>query len=102
MRCDAVLLALLGLALPGLRWASGDDQSRPPPRNGSPSFRDDVMPMLDRLGCSAAACQCSPANKTTLRLSMFGASPEEDYAAIVKSAEGKRINRAAPEQSCWS
>ena len=79
-----------------LGFSSSQAEGRPKPAaaadSGSLSFRDDVMPTLDRLGCNAAACHGAPKNKTGLQLSLFGADPAADYAAMVadKVAEGKK------------
>ena len=101
MRTDAFSLVLLSLALVRFCSARGQDTATPAtePTSASPAFRKDVMPILDRLGCSAAACHGGPASKTPLRLSMFGANAEEDYAAVVKAPKSKLVNQAEPEKS---
>jgi hypothetical protein len=90
----AICLLATVLALVGLRSAWGGDLPTPAAgfQHGAPYFRDHIMPMLDRLGCNAAACHGAPKNKTGLQLSLFGADPAADYAAMVadKAAEGKK------------
>ncbi len=47
-------------------------------------FDSDIMPMLDRLGCSSVQCHGTAAGRGGLKFSLFGAEPQADYAAIVK------------------
>lgn len=98
MRTTALSLLILSLSLPAFAATEGE----PRPEATSPpavSFTVDVMPLLGSLGCNATACHGSPAGKGGLRLSMFGADPEQDYTALTRSAEGRRINRVEPPQS---
>ncbi len=62
-------------------------------------FRADVMPLLDGLGCNAAQCHGSQTGKGGFKLSMFGADPDSDYLALVKSARGRRLDRIEPAKS---
>ena len=57
------------------------------------------MPLIDKLGCNASKCHGSPVGKGGLRLSMFGANPEEDFDAVTRMAEGRRINPVEPQRS---
>ena len=50
-------------------------------------FINDVMPLLDKLGCSQ--CHAAGGGKGGLKLSMFGAEPEHDYAALTRSRAGR-------------
>jgi hypothetical protein len=63
------------------------------------SFRNDVVPMLARVGCSAGACHGANSGKGGLKLSLRGYAPELDYAAITRQLGGRRICREAPERS---
>jgi len=62
-------------------------------------FAADVMPLVDRLGCSTSACHGAAAGKGNLRLSLFGAYPEQDYAALTRAAPGRRVNTVEPRKS---
>jgi len=62
-------------------------------------FASDIMPLIDRRGCNAVQCHGSAGGKGGLRLSMFGAYPEDDYAAITRLAAGRRINLVEPAKS---
>jgi hypothetical protein len=71
-------------------------------RAGQPwtvSFRNDVVPLLTKLGCNQGACHGSQHGKGGFKLSLLGFEPEVDYTAIVKSAEERRITPFAPEES---
>lgn len=70
-----------------------------PVRTPSLSFEGDVMPVLDKAGCSSAACHGAGGGKGGLALSLFGAYPADDYAAIVQSAAGRRIDLVRPDKS---
>lgn len=62
-------------------------------------FVNDLMPILAKGGCNSTACHGSPVGKGGLKLSLFGYEPAEDFKAIAKDADGKRINTKTPEQS---
>jgi len=72
-----------------------------PPKTASVSFMTHVMPTLDKFGCNTAPCHGSAGGKGGLKLSMFGAYPKQDYAAITKWAAGRRINRVEPRKSLF-
>jgi hypothetical protein len=57
------------------------------------------MPLIAKLGCNASACHGTLMGKGGFRLSMFGADPEDDYAAITKLAHARLINRIEPRKS---
>ncbi len=59
----------------------------------------DVLPHLQRLGCSSAYCHGSATGQGGFRLSLFGGDPLADYAAIVQDLGGRRIDLADPERS---
>src|SRR5438067_7934300 len=62
-------------------------------------FERHVASLLGKHGCSAAACHGSFQGKGGLRLSLFGHSPESDYAAFTREGLGRRVNLANPEDS---
>ncbi len=63
------------------------------------SFRNEVVPLLTKLGCNQGACHGSQHGKGGFKLSLLGFEPEADYIAIVKSAEERRVTPFAPEES---
>jgi hypothetical protein len=64
-----------------------------------PSFVNDVLPLLTRLGCNAGACHGKGSGQNGFRLSLRGYAPEWDYGWITREFAGRRINRARPEVS---
>ncbi|WP_394794340.1 DUF1549 and DUF1553 domain-containing protein [Armatimonas sp.] len=63
------------------------------------SFVNDVAPTLAKLGCSGGTCHGAASGKGGFKLSLRGYAPEQDFLAIVKALNGRRITREAPERS---
>jgi len=63
------------------------------------NFERHVASLLGRLGCNNGRCHGSFQGKGGLRLSLFGYSPESDYAAFTRDALGRRVNLARPDDS---
>ncbi|MBM3774945.1 MAG: DUF1553 domain-containing protein, partial [Acidobacteria bacterium] len=63
------------------------------------SFRRDVAPILTARGCTGSNCHGSVRGKAGFKLSLFGAQPENDYEAVVKSDGGRRVDRGNPPRS---
>lgn len=63
------------------------------------SFLRDVLPVLNRAGCSAGACHAKAEGQNGFKLSVFSYDPQGDYDAIVKSARGRRVFPSAPDES---
>jgi hypothetical protein len=89
-------IAFLGclLLLVAAGGASADSRDEP-----APSFLNDVLPVLTRLGCNQGACHGKGAGQNGFRLSLRGYAPEWDHDWLTREYEGRRINRAAPEES---
>src|SRR5437588_13085390 len=64
-----------------------------------PSFVNDVLPVLTRLGCNQGACHGKGAGQNGFRLSLRGYAPEWDHAWITREFAGRRVSRAVPEAS---
>ncbi len=64
-----------------------------------PSFRNDVEPVLTRLGCNQGACHGKNAGQNGFRLSLRGYAPEWDHAWLTHEYQSRRINPTAPEAS---
>ena len=69
--------------------------------NASVYFVDHVMPLLSKLGCNQTKCHGSRKGQSGFKLSIFGADPEDDFAALTKLAEGRRINKVEPSKSLF-
>jgi hypothetical protein len=64
-------------------------------------FLEDVMPIIAKAGCNAGACHASQYGKGGFKLSVFGFAPEEDYQAITRDMQGRRVNLSYPESSLF-
>ncbi|MCO6454852.1 MAG: DUF1549 domain-containing protein [Pirellulaceae bacterium] len=63
------------------------------------SFRQEVIPLLTKAGCSSGGCHGKAEGQNGFKLSVFGYDPDADHAALVKEARGRRVHLAAPEHS---
>ncbi|HEU4419969.1 MAG TPA: DUF1549 domain-containing protein, partial [Planctomycetota bacterium] len=68
-----------------------------PPR--ALDFTHDVLPVLQRHGCSSAYCHGSATGRAGLQLSLFGSDPAADYAMLTTQLGGRRIDLRDPDQS---
>jgi hypothetical protein len=65
------------------------------------SFRNDVQPVLAKMGCSMGACHGALAGKGGFRLSLRGYDAAADFAAITRAADGRRIEPSDPGRSLF-
>ena len=65
----------------------------------TPSFRQDILPILTTTGCNAGGCHGKLAGQNGFRLSLRGYAPEWDHEWITQEVNARRINVAFPEQS---
>ena len=63
------------------------------------SFTNDVMPQIQKAGCSAGTCHSKPEGQNNFKLSVFGYDPKLDFNEIVTDDRGRRVFPAAPEES---
>jgi hypothetical protein len=63
------------------------------------SFRNDVIPMMTKIGCNSGACHGALAGKGGFKLSLRGYAPEVDHFVMTRQALGRRIDRVDPSQS---
>ena len=63
------------------------------------TFVRDVMPILNKVGCTAGTCHGAAKGKNGFKLSLRGYDPGFDYQMLVQDVSGRRINRADPSQS---
>ena len=66
-----------------------------------PSFKQDVQPVLSKLGCNAGTCHGSKDGKNGFKLSLRGYDPVYDYRSLTDDLAARRFNRAAPDQSLF-
>ena len=65
------------------------------------SFRNDVQPVLAKLGCNSGACHGALAGKGGFRLSLRGFDPAADHFNIANQARGRRIELQDPAKSLF-
>lgn len=63
------------------------------------SFRNDVQPILAKVGCSTGACHGALAGKGGFKLSLRGYDAMADYLAVTRGARGRRIEPTDPGRS---
>ncbi|MFO0967303.1 MAG: DUF1549 and DUF1553 domain-containing protein [Gemmataceae bacterium] len=86
---------LLLLALLIVSTAPAQDKKEP----RVPSFRNQVIPVLTRLGCNSGACHGALAGKGGFKLSLRGYAPQDDYFVLTRQALGRRVNTREPAHS---
>ncbi|MBL8809952.1 MAG: DUF1549 domain-containing protein [Planctomycetaceae bacterium] len=64
-----------------------------------PSFRNDVMAVLTRSGCSLGTCHGNQNGKGGFRISLRGQDPESDFVTLTRQLGARRTNLLAPEES---
>ena len=68
-------------------------------RRPTPSFRQDVLPVLTKAGCNAGACHGKLAGQNSFKLSLRGYAPEWDIDWLTREVMGRRVDVAFPEES---
>lgn len=63
------------------------------------SFRNDVVPVLSKAGCSAGTCHGNKYGKGGFKLSLRSQDPELDLLALTRDAAARRINNMEPDHS---
>ncbi|MCA9041645.1 MAG: DUF1549 domain-containing protein, partial [Planctomycetaceae bacterium] len=64
-------------------------------------FDDDIRPILSKAGCNMGPCHASQHGKGGFKLSVFGFEPENDFTAITRERQQRRVNYLEPEQSLF-
>jgi len=63
------------------------------------TFIRDVLPAMNKVGCSNGTCHGAAKGKNGFKLSLRGYDPEFDYQSLLYDMSGRRFNRADPERS---
>lgn len=63
------------------------------------SFRNDVIPVLSKAGCSLGTCHGNKYGKGGFKISLRSQDPDLDWLSLTREASGRRINRMNPEES---
>ena len=100
MRTIVLAVALIA-SLPARHTRAGEADSPQSKMELPPSvdFDRHVASLLGRLGCNAGSCHGSFQGRGGLNLSLFGHDPARDFKAIVRGAQGRRVNVLEPDRS---
>src|SRR5438552_14286921 len=71
----------------------------PAARADTPSFRNDVIPILTKIGCNSGACHGALAGKGGLKLSLRGYAPSQDHFVLTRQVLGRRVDTVEPNHS---
>jgi hypothetical protein len=67
--------------------------------DAAPSFRNQIIPMMTKLGCNSGACHGALAGKGGLKLSLRGYAPSIDHFVLTRQALGRRVDTIEPARS---
>ena len=62
------------------------------------SFRNDVLPVMTKMGCNSGPCHGAAAGKNGFKLTLRGYDPETDYYTLTHQALARRTERMEPAQ----
>ncbi|MBZ5563011.1 MAG: DUF1553 domain-containing protein [Acidobacteriia bacterium] len=62
-------------------------------------FRNDVLPVMTKMGCNSGACHGAAAGKNGFKLTLRGFDPETDYFTLTHQALARRTERLEPAKS---
>jgi hypothetical protein len=63
------------------------------------SFRNDVQPVLTKMGCNSGPCHGAAAGKNGFKLTLRGYDPDIDYMTLTHQALARRTERLEPAKS---
>ncbi|HLY60355.1 MAG TPA: DUF1549 domain-containing protein [Terriglobia bacterium] len=63
------------------------------------SFRNDVLPVMTKVGCNSGPCHGAAAGKNGFKLTLRGYDPQTDYFTLTHQALARRTERMEPAQS---
>lgn len=63
------------------------------------SYRNDVAPILSKVGCNAGTCHGNFNGKGGFKLSLRGENPTADYNALIRGEHARRVDAFQPAQS---
>jgi hypothetical protein len=63
------------------------------------SYRNDVVPVLSKAGCSAGTCHGNKYGKGGFKISLRAQDPDLDWISLTRDAAARRVNTMEPEQS---
>ncbi len=63
------------------------------------SFRNDVLPVMTKVGCNSGPCHGAAAGKNGFKLTLRGYDPVTDYFTLTHQALARRTDRLEPAKS---
>ena len=63
------------------------------------SFRNDVLPVMTKMGCNSGPCHGAAAGKNGFKLTLRGYDPTTDYYTLTHQALARRTDRLEPARS---
>lgn len=63
------------------------------------NFRNDVIPVMTKVGCNQGACHGALSGKNGLKLTLRGYDPDLDYDTLTRQSAGRRIDPEEPARS---
>ena len=63
------------------------------------TFLKDVLPVINKVGCTQGVCHGAAKGKNGFKLSLRGYDPRFDYQSLLYDMSGRRFNRADPARS---
>jgi len=63
------------------------------------SFRNDVLPVMTKMGCNSGPCHGAAAGKNGFKLTLRGYDPVADYYTLTHQANARRTDRMEPAKS---
>jgi hypothetical protein len=63
------------------------------------SFRNDVLPLMTKVGCNSGPCHGAAAGKNGFKLTLRGYDPVTDYYTLTHQALARRTDRIDPAKS---
>src|SRR5579864_3675874 len=63
------------------------------------NFRNDVIPVMTKVGCNQGACHGALAGKNGFKLTLRGYDPDVDYDTLTRQSDGRRVDLEEPARS---
>jgi len=63
------------------------------------NFRNDVIPVMTKVGCNQGACHGALSGKNGFKLTLRGYDPDLDYDTLTRQSEGRRVDLEEPARS---
>lgn len=62
-------------------------------------FKNDVLPVMTKVGCNQGACHGALSGKNGFKLTLRGYDPDADYDTLTRQSLGRRVNLSEPSHS---